>query len=752
MPVFGDYETIGEPVSVTEEASHIATVWQAQQAQKADRHRYCIKCLAVRHPGTPITEAQTTELLEADQGLEFLEAVKLVKKGGSDPGHFLAPIHSFGNSDSGVWYATDFYARKSLKEYISHKGGVESTALDHVIYSIVAGCLALQKASGRSHGNLKASNILLAGKPKPLRSTELHLIDPCPTPQLRSVPAGCGHLETGPLTPRLIAEIRDLRAIGVLILELVEGRIFKSADEYNYPIALSPAWQNLGQDSQRWLGLCNQLLGPQLASALPDLSLETLERRFKPAARQRNQMLPWAAAAVGLVGVGLGIWFFHKPVSTTRPSESVTEFPSRPDTSGATQMVQALAKPATGGKEKSPTQDRLASLLAAAKQAEENMNWSVATNNLFQALSLANESKDDVQRVAIQRELRSVIKQQTDAANKEKQSEIAQLIANAQQARQTNAWDRAVDALGMALQKAGELNDTNQAALAQKELDFAQAMQAGEQDLHDGRFSDAKRRATQALASNLNNRAAQDLLDQADREIQLQATKRAEDKKRQELADAVKLAQNSERARNLTGATDAWNQVLHKAEEVKDTSKLEAARKELALLAILQSGESSLQAGELEQARQQAAKALAFIPDHPLAKDLDGRIEAAVKSKKLDEFNRQMTAGRQAEDKKQWSTATNTFARAIAIAIEAKDEKLQHEADDELRFSQAMDAGEALRKKRKLVEAAQQAALALSIKTNNLAAQELMKRIIGSGTVNAPPPIYNPLDPARVGR
>src|SRR5205823_1856656 len=122
-------------------------------------------------------EAVPKVTLDDDRGLEFLDSVKQLKKAQSEGGRNLAPIHAFGTSDLGVWYVTDFYPRKTLKEFITLHGHVESKGLGHVVHCVASGCLALQRSTGRSHGNLKASNILLAGKPRPLRHTPLHLID-----------------------------------------------------------------------------------------------------------------------------------------------------------------------------------------------------------------------------------------------------------------------------------------------------------------------------------------------------------------------------------------------------------------------------------------------------------------------------------------------------------------------------------------------------------------------------------------------
>ena len=45
----------------------------------------------------------------------------------------------------------------------------------------------------------------------------------------------------------IVVEAHDLRAIGELILELVEGRLIQNGYDYNYPVDRSPGWDRLGK-------------------------------------------------------------------------------------------------------------------------------------------------------------------------------------------------------------------------------------------------------------------------------------------------------------------------------------------------------------------------------------------------------------------------------------------------------------------------------------------------------------------------
>src|SRR5437764_11491328 len=72
----------------------------------------------------------------------------------------------------------------------------------------------------------------------------------------------------------------DLRAIGELILQLVEGRLLQSSYDYNFPIARTSAWDKFGKEGEFWRGVCNRLLDPRLSPEKENL--EKLEWEFRP--------------------------------------------------------------------------------------------------------------------------------------------------------------------------------------------------------------------------------------------------------------------------------------------------------------------------------------------------------------------------------------------------------------------------------------------------------------------------------------
>jgi tetratricopeptide (TPR) repeat protein len=312
MPTFGSFETVGESLALSDERGHISTVWQARKTGDSDPRLYIVKCYASRQRGQ--NEDDPPEATEGDRGVEFLEGIKQAQRAQSAGGRGLAPIYELGNSDLGVWYVSDYFPRSNLRSYIDRRGGVDGSALRHIVGDVVAGCLTLKRSRGYSHGNLKPSNIFLAGKVRPLRQTPLLLTDTCPaaSPQLTALESG-DRAEVGDLLQRVV-EVQDLRSIGEIILQLVEGRLFSRADDYNYPVERSPAWERLGKECEFWRAFCNKLLNPQLS--LESVSLEILERDYK--SRTAGAKLPRIAglvAGVLLVG-GIGYLGIHAVIKS----------------------------------------------------------------------------------------------------------------------------------------------------------------------------------------------------------------------------------------------------------------------------------------------------------------------------------------------------------------------------------------------------------------------------------------------------
>jgi len=406
MPTFGEFETLGRPYAESDVHSHVSTIWQARKSGAAGDRLYAVKCYAP-HRRAP-SPGQPEEALAHDRRLEFLEGIKQIKKAQSEGGRGLAPIHALGTTATEAWYVTDFYPRKDLQAWIDRKGEVNGAALRHVVSSVVTACLALKRSRGCSHGNLKPSNIFLAGKPRDLRKTPLLLADAYPAAplQIARLEADDRH-EAGELLNEVM-EAQDLAAIGKLILQLVEGRLLSRSDDYNYPVAHSREWDALGKESEYWLQWCNKLLDPQLS--LETLNLETLATEFRPSAAAAKLPLI-AGVAVGIcVLVSAGTVVAQWAVKTHRRHSMEAAFSEAdtlkrkgnfPDALKKVEYAGRLAEKlgdqnnksrANAGKE-DVTRDgqRFKNSTDAAESAEAGTNWSAAMTNWMEAAKLCPE-------------------------------------------------------------------------------------------------------------------------------------------------------------------------------------------------------------------------------------------------------------------------------------------------------------------------------------------------------------------------
>ena len=300
MPTFGDYETIGEPLAVLNLQGHTSTIWRVRKPGEPEGSERVVKCYA---PHRRSGETGDPGSLHSDRGLEFLEGVKQLKKVHSEGALQLTPVHDLGISPEGVWYATDYYPRGSLQAYIGRRAKVDVAALKQIVRSIVAGCLSLKRSRGFSHGNLKASNIFLVGKPQSLAKTPMVLGDPYPASALQMAKLDAADRREADELLYQIMEVQDLHSLGEIILQLVERRQIRTGYDYNYPISRSDFWDSLGKEGESWRQLCNQLLDPQLS--LAGTNFESLADKFPPPVTGNNLLVITAVVlAICLFGGG----------------------------------------------------------------------------------------------------------------------------------------------------------------------------------------------------------------------------------------------------------------------------------------------------------------------------------------------------------------------------------------------------------------------------------------------------------------
>jgi len=291
MRSYGAYEAHSEIGSASG-----STVYSAQKIGETT-DAYAIKVYSLeRLVGD--NEETYSELGELIEGLDhsFTSRTALQKQAGENS-RLIAPILDSGQDERGTWYATRFYPR-SLEKIIAGHIMLGRENLFHVLRSVVRAALELKHITGRSHANLKTSNVLIGGAGK-ITEGDVVLSDPLPG----GVPESARY------------EQADLRAIGEILLQLVRRREITDS-KLILPIELSAQWIHMFcKHASAWLGLCNRLLDPNLSAA--SFSLEQLDKELetlKPKARDPMKALALAATVIllGLSGALVLLSAGHK--------------------------------------------------------------------------------------------------------------------------------------------------------------------------------------------------------------------------------------------------------------------------------------------------------------------------------------------------------------------------------------------------------------------------------------------------------
>ncbi len=245
----------------------------------------------------PFTPFADQEAARRDVRL-FLEAARLQEAVAATESRHWAPIHEYGEVESGAAYVTDFY-EGSLDLLVRSRRRMDAVSVCGIAAGVVEGLLELQRACFRTHGNLKASNVLLAGKGR-IRPAGVFLSDP-----------RWGQA-SGPA-----AEVEDLQALGSLICQMVLLTPPRGAGGTVPP---SVEWHRLGKVGEPLRDLCNRLLAPALKPG--DITLESvgteLAALLKAAVwrRRAKRAVAWACVAgiiPALIGGIMAYQTLHSP-------------------------------------------------------------------------------------------------------------------------------------------------------------------------------------------------------------------------------------------------------------------------------------------------------------------------------------------------------------------------------------------------------------------------------------------------------
>jgi hypothetical protein len=289
MAILGRYETVSELFR-----TGLGTVSTARLAGGETEVKYVVKAV---QPGLMLDEDQSRQESEA-----FLDAAQTQQKVAAQS-KLWAPVHECGLADDGAYYVTEYY-RRSLQQVIIGKVRMTSPGLCAVVTRIVQGLRDLRDTCGRPYGNLKPTNVLIAGEGD-LAAAQVVLTDPLPANRLEAARD----------------ESADLRALGELIFQLVMYRPFRTMGVW--PVQESEEWKRLGGVGEGWRQLCNSLLEPNVKPG--SVTLDDIATRLpKLRGRKGGSRVPAVVGVLVLLlgGAGAGLYFFGDRLWPSKPKEA----------------------------------------------------------------------------------------------------------------------------------------------------------------------------------------------------------------------------------------------------------------------------------------------------------------------------------------------------------------------------------------------------------------------------------------------
>ena len=675
MPVFGEYETNDEPLAVTPTLNQTTTIWLARKSGAQDARQFAVKCLAVHREERSHTSDET---LGADPGLEFIETIKQLKKAQAEGSRNLAPVHAFGTSDMGCWYATDYCARGSLKTWINLRGGVDSDALRQVVSSLAGGCRSLKRICGRSHGNLKPSNVLLHGKSRPLKSTPLLMADPVPVSTTRV----SGMATDNRMMVQNIFEAQDLRAIGELILQLVEGRLIESGSDYNFPVESSPGWQKLGKGERRWRDLCNRLIDPQLD--LEKTNLEWLAKTCPSGGGVQKLLVPVAATAVVLAAAGAAIYLYTAGGFQRHISAAQTDRNDGDLTSAAEEIRKALKMKPSDPQAVTLSGEIFADLAKEAAKQVAAGNWTTAQQDLDEANAL-KPNDPSIARLDERLQRGKAYETAMDAGQQAFENKnYDEAIHQANVAMQNAPQDSAAEQLQSDAENAKKAIEMQ--AAGAREQGYEVAMGAVRDALAARNYDKAIRQADTALDYKPDDAEASRLKTEAQSARDAAVAKAAAARQAYQTAMqdgrraleknnySEAISQANLALQNMPGDTDASQ--LESEAERQQKAAAEAQAREQRYQAAMTAGQTAMSAGQYDEAVRQAQIALANEPGDSDATKLENDAQAQARTTadaaaRQQKYSAAMAAGRAALSNQQYDEAERQAS--IALAIEPGD-------------------------------------------------------------------------------
>ncbi|MDB6027306.1 MAG: serine/threonine protein kinase, partial [Verrucomicrobiales bacterium] len=291
--------------------------------------------------------------------------------------------------------------RNSVQKLIEAKAVLRREEFFTLVNAIVQATVEFKKICGRSHGNIKATNVLLA-KPGKSALNEVVLADAAPGDTSKS--AEC--------------ELADLRGIGEIIHRLV---INEDREEEYWTIPPPPTLQEwvsvFGKDGEAWHNLCARLLEPDLSLRnynLGELVFDLKRLQQKPKISQKLLV----ASAVGILLLGVAGVFAIKRFGSGH---------SEVNADAEMRQKQAIDQAARLSKEKRSAEERAESEAEARRVAQQKMESN--------AKRLAEEKRLIEERAAREAKAGEEARRQSVTASQQKIEEQERMLKASEERR-----------------------------------------------------------------------------------------------------------------------------------------------------------------------------------------------------------------------------------------------------------------------------------------------------------------------------
>ena len=365
MTSFGRYETVHE-------LHHSGfTVLYSGRAAADTAEKFAIK---VFQPSTFLLE---TEQVKNESEL-FLSSANVQQKTAAGGAQYWAPIYECGSIPDGAFYVTDKYDH-SLQQLIDVRVALTAKALCEIVESVARGLVELKQACGRPHGNLKATNVLIAGEGDISQAT-IALSDPLPDE----------HIDTE------VHWNSDLRDIAEFIYQLVMHRPSPAVDGWQVPD--SKEWAKLGKLAKDWRNLCNRLLNASLKPGMVTIEtlIEELARlkKIKPVISPRRLLVVAGLIVIACAAILIikpNIFFPAEPADIRDWNQLFTEYEKWVKT---LRMKLALPKSSNERQKRWTNNQHLSIIVEKIKQASYPYDVAYDNNVLEEDLNKIETEED----------------------------------------------------------------------------------------------------------------------------------------------------------------------------------------------------------------------------------------------------------------------------------------------------------------------------------------------------------------------